>query len=125
MVCCPRCHCHRAAHCVTIKWLCVGLRCAAHVVTTTALPVVSLSGGCVQQCAAARIAAAATLVFVSLLGNCMSCGSVPLLVLLPLQPLRCSSSRCRAIVCCAAVRPVSPPHCLSCRCRVAVCCAAM
>src|SRR5712671_5334641 len=124
-VCCPRCHRRRAARCVAIKWLCVGPWCAARVVTAAVLPIVLLSGGCVQQCAAAHITTAAALLFVSLSGDCMSCGSVLLLALLPLQPLRCSSSRCRAIVCCAAVRPVSPPHCLSCRCRVAVCCAAM
>jgi len=84
---------------VAIERLHVGPWCAACVVAAAVLPVVSLSGGCVQQCAAARIAAAAALLFVSLLGDCMSCGSVPLLTLLPLQPLRCSSCRCQVAVC--------------------------
>src|SRR5712672_1792181 len=47
VVCCPCCHCRRAARRVAIKWLCVGPRCAAHVVAAAALPVVSPSSGCV------------------------------------------------------------------------------
>src|SRR5882757_2695991 len=72
MVCCLHCHRRHAAHCVAIKWLHVGPWCAACVVAAAVLPVVSLSGGCVQQCAAACIAAAATLLFVSLLGDCVT-----------------------------------------------------
>jgi len=107
-------HCRRTARRVAIKWLRVGPQCAAHIIAATTLPIVSLSGGCVQQCAAARMATAAALLFMSLSGNCMSCGSVLLLTLLLLQPLRCLSSRCWVIVCRAAVQPMSPPHCSSC-----------
>src|SRR5712671_1592514 len=104
MVCCPHCHrCHAARH-VAIEWLHVGPRCAACIVAAAALPVVSLSGSCVQQCAAAHIAATAALLFMLLSGNCVLCGSVPLLTFLPLQLLCCLSSRCWAIVCHAMVR---------------------
>src|SRR5712671_6398357 len=40
VVCCPRCHRRRAAHCVAIEWLHVGPRCAARIVAAAALPVV-------------------------------------------------------------------------------------